>query len=179
VSLGLLLALALGASACGGNGSGDDARLRELARPVADPARLSDLGSEVLGGGQDAFDRQLGALRGHPIVVNKWASWCGPCRAEFPIFARAAETMEDEVAFLGVDSLDNLDDATEFLDERPLPYPSFFDPEGKLARSFRGERVAPVTAFYDRDGELTYTKQGPYTSQQALLDDVERYAGAR
>src|SRR5687768_4788167 len=55
------------------------------------PAKLSGLhaqAGELLGGGPEAFDRRLRALRGHPVVINKWASWCGPCRSEFPYFQR-------------------------------------------------------------------------------------------
>ena len=59
-------------------------------------------------------------LRGHPVVVNKWGSWCGPCRAEFPYFQRQAIEHGKKVAFLGVDGKDNDANAEEFLKEFPV-----------------------------------------------------------
>ena len=89
-------------------------------------AALHDQASELLDGGADAFKARLAKLRGYPVVVNKWASWCGPCRAEFPYFQRqVARSTAREVAFLGVDSNDNDGDAREFLSEYPVTYPSY------------------------------------------------------
>ena len=131
---------------------------------------------EILDGGADAYEAQLRELRGYPIVVNKWASWCGPCRFEFPFFQRLARRYGKRIAFLAVDSRDSKDDARRFLAKFPVPYPSFFDPDGKIARSFRGDRVSPETAFYDSKGELVYTKPGGYASQATIAQDISRYA---
>ena len=108
----------------------------------------------MLDGGVDAFKARLGDQRGHPVVVNQWASWCGPCRFEFPFFARQASKYADRVAFLGVDSQDSRADAKAFLEQRPVPYPQYFDPDGSIARVFRGGRAFPTTAFYDAAGKL-------------------------
>jgi cytochrome c biogenesis protein CcmG/thiol:disulfide interchange protein DsbE len=132
--------------------------------------------SEIVSGGVPAFRRQLESIRGYPVVVNKWASWCGPCRFEFPFFQRLARTRGARVAFLAVDSRDNRGDGARFLRRFPVPYPSFFDPDGKVAQAFRGDRVSPTTAFYDRKGELVFTKQGGYASESAIARDVDRYA---
>lgn len=143
--------------------------------------RVYSSGGRLQDGGAPAFESQLARLRGYPVVVNKWAAWCGPCRFEFPFFQRLVQRRGKQVAFLGVDSRDVRDDAEKFLRRYPVPYPSFFDPDGEVARVFRGDRVAPTTAFYDRSGQLVYTKQGGYDSLRAIADDVERYAvgGAR
>jgi cytochrome c biogenesis protein CcmG/thiol:disulfide interchange protein DsbE len=133
--------------------------------------------NQLLDGGADAFKRRVAELRGYPIVVNKWASWCGPCRAEFPVFQQAAVQEAERVAFLGVDSTDNEADANTFLADFPLPYPSFKDPDLKVARVFNGVGAFPTTAFYDREGKLAYVHQGPYDSVDALLRDVRRYTG--
>ena len=132
--------------------------------------------NKLLDGGPEAFSARVDQLRGYPIVVNKWASWCGPCRAEFPVFQKAAVQEAERVAFVGVDSSDNDEDARTFLTDFPLPYPSYRDPDLKVARVFNGVGAFPTTAFYDKTGKLAYVHQGPYDSVDELLADVRRYA---
>jgi cytochrome c biogenesis protein CcmG, thiol:disulfide interchange protein DsbE len=138
--------------------------------------RLYANGDELIAGGADELHDRIAALRGHPVVVNVWASWCGPCRFEFPDLQRVAAKLGDEVAFLGVDHDDSDDAARTFLDELPLPYPSITDPDGEVKQEL-GVVGLPDTAFYDAQGKLVYVKQGPYTSADELQADVERYAG--
>ena len=133
--------------------------------------------NKLLGGGADAFRRRIAELRGYPVVVNKWASWCGPCRREFPVFQKAATQEAKRVAFVGVNSTDNDDDARAFLQEFPLPFPSYKDPDLKVAGVFNGVGAFPTTAFYDRRGKVAYVHQGPYDSVESLLSDVNKYAG--
>ncbi len=93
--------------------------------------------SQILAGGPKAF-RRLGSLRGYPVVVNQWASWCGPCRSEFPFFQRLAHRYRPRVAFLGVDSNDTRPEAAAFLKQLPVPYPTYSDPGASIARLFHG-----------------------------------------
>ena len=143
------------------------------------PAPLASLHREanrLLPGGADAFRARVRGLRGHPVVVNKWASWCEPCRQEFPYFQKLSIELGREVAFLGVASNDNADDAREFLGRFPVSFPSYDDPDQRIAQVFNGHLVFPATAFYDREGELTFLKQGGYESEARLREDIERYA---
>jgi cytochrome c biogenesis protein CcmG/thiol:disulfide interchange protein DsbE len=180
-AIAALVALAAFCSGCGGDeppSAVTPAQFKASLQGAPPPlARLYSRPSEIVNGGPAAFRRQLASLRGYPVVVNKWASWCGPCRFEFPFFQRLARRMGTRVAFMGVDSLDSRDGAKRFLARYPVPYPSFFDPKGEVAKVFRGERVAPTTAFYDRSGELVFTKQGGYASESAIKKDLDRYAG--
>lgn len=137
---------------------------------------LRDQSGRLLDGGKQAFEKRLRELRGHPVVVNKWASWCPPCRAEFPYFARQAASSGHRVAFLGVDSQDVDADARRFLAEKPVPYPSYSDPEQEVAGVFGGRAAFPTTAFYDSKGRLAYLKQGGYSSERKLAQDIDRYA---
>src|SRR5918992_1141239 len=89
---------------------------RALAGAPAPLAELHAQANELLDGGADAFRRRLTRLRGHPVVVNKWASWCAPCREEFPFLQRQSVERGREVAFIGVDSDDNDEAARRFLD---------------------------------------------------------------
>ena len=139
-------------------------------------AALEAQANRLLGGGTAAFGKQVAALHGHPIVVNQWASWCGPCRFEFPFFQRLAGQYRGRVAFLGVDAQDNKGDAQAFLKQRPLPYPSYFDLNASTARTFKGGLAWPTTAFYDARGKLTHTHPGAYATQAKLDADIRRYA---
>lgn len=138
-------------------------------------ARLYANGDALLDGGPEAFEQQLAELEGYPVVVNKWASWCGPCRFEFPFFQEQAAKHGKRVAFIGVDADDAEAAAETFLEDFPLPYPSFSDPDDEIGKLFKGFYF-PSTAFYDSSGELVHTRTGPYESGEELAADIERYA---
>jgi cytochrome c biogenesis protein CcmG/thiol:disulfide interchange protein DsbE len=133
-------------------------------------------GPQLLEGGVQAFKSEIEELRGRPVVVNKWASWCSPCRAEFPHLRRQAVRRRGEVAFLGVNSNDNDAAAREFLQENPVPFRSFKDPDSKIAGEMKAAQAFPATAFYDRRGRLEYVRQGVYSTEAQLAEDIERYA---
>ena len=149
---------------------------KALAGSPAPLASLHAQGNKLLSGGEDAYEKRVAALRGFPIVVNVWASWCGPCRYEFPAFQQAAAKYGKRVAFLGVDSQDSDDAAATFLQEAPVPYPSYTDPDEEIVDSIGVTRGLPATAFYDRDGELVYSTYIPYENASELRTDLERYA---
>jgi cytochrome c biogenesis protein CcmG, thiol:disulfide interchange protein DsbE len=151
----------------------------ERSAPTASPRPAGGLAAQagrLLGGGPPAFRAQLRALRGMPVVVNQWASWCGPCRYEFPFFARVAQSYAGRVAFLGVDAQDTRDAALRFLQRYRTPYPHYFDPSTAIAREFKGGFAWPTTAFYDADGRLTEIHAGGYASQARLEGDIRRFA---
>jgi cytochrome c biogenesis protein CcmG/thiol:disulfide interchange protein DsbE len=130
----------------------------------------------LVDGGRDAFEAYLAKQKGRPVVVNKWASWCGPCRAELPFFGRQAKRLKGKVAFVGVNSSDNDGDARDFLAHYPVPFPSFRDPDLEVAASFNGVQAFPTTAYYDREGELAYVHQGQYLKESDLVEDIDKYA---
>jgi cytochrome c biogenesis protein CcmG/thiol:disulfide interchange protein DsbE len=132
--------------------------------------------NQLLDGGPKAFEERLAALKGHPVVVNKWGSWCGPCREELPYFQRQAVEHGKRVAFLGVDVQESKSQGRDLLEELPVTYPSYWDPRLTISAVFNGVAGTPATAFYDAAGELAYLKQGAYLSERDLADDIRRYA---
>jgi cytochrome c biogenesis protein CcmG/thiol:disulfide interchange protein DsbE len=174
-----LPALALFAAGCGASGGDYGGRHPDYGKALAgSPPALAALhrqADQLLSGGQDAYESRIAALHGYPVVVNVWASWCGPCRFEFPSLQRLSAKFGKRVAFLGVNSLDSDDAAKTFLSEVPVPYPSYTDADQSIKTSL-GARGFPDTAFYNRSGELVLLKQGQYPDEKALQADIERCA---
>ena len=143
------------------------------------PPRLAALhrqASDLLPGGKPAFEQRLAGLKGYPTVLNGWASWCGPCRFEFPFFQSVGVTYGKQVAFVGLDVTDNTGDARRFLGQFPVPYPSYQDDRGTTMMSLVPTAGLPNTVFFNRRGKKTYVHQGGYPSQAKLAADVRRYA---
>jgi cytochrome c biogenesis protein CcmG, thiol:disulfide interchange protein DsbE len=130
--------------------------------------------ASFLPGGREASEARIDKA-GKPVVVNKWASWCGPCRLEFPFFRSQAEKRKGEVVFIGVNSNDNRGDAEQFLKEEPVPFKHFEDPKLEIAAAFNAVQAFPSTAFYDSEGELAFVHQGGYSDEETLAKDIERY----
>jgi cytochrome c biogenesis protein CcmG, thiol:disulfide interchange protein DsbE len=179
----LAVAITAAALAFGACGSGDESTAAKppdyraaLAGAPKPLARLYSHGDRLVTAGTQAFQAQLDALRGYPIVVNKWASWCEPCRREFPYLQRLSARFGAHVAFVGVDANDSNAAAKTFLGEFPLPYPSFTDPDQDISRLLGATAGFPATAFYDRSGQRVFVKQGPYASQADLAADISHHA---
>lgn len=178
----LLATAAAGLMACGGGQDGPgnpESRATDYERALADAPRplaaLYEQGNELLPGGVEAYERRLLALRGYPVVVNKWASWCWPCRTEFPLLQELAAERGERIAFLGINSRDSEAAARTFLEQLPVPYPSYSDPDHEIG-DLLGAREFPATGFYDSDGELVYVRRGQYASKEELAADIDRYA---
>jgi thiol-disulfide isomerase/thioredoxin len=113
--------------------------------------------------------QQLGRqLRGTPIVVNIWSSWCGPCRSEAPYLGVAANAYRNQVQFLGVDILDQRGAAKSFMERYDWTFPSVFDERGEI-RDRLGFIGQPETLFYNAAGQLVQTWIGSVTAK--VLDD--------
>jgi cytochrome c biogenesis protein CcmG, thiol:disulfide interchange protein DsbE len=178
IALGLALTLALLLAGCGGSG-GEGGKHPDYAMALAgSPPPLAALhrqAGRLLPGGTNAYEKRIAALHGYPIVVNVWASWCGPCRYEFPTLQNLSARYGRRVAFLGVSSEDSESESEEFLEEDPVPYPSYYDRDGDVKESIGG-RGFPDLAFYNRDGELVYFRPGPFAKQSELSEAVEQCA---
>jgi cytochrome c biogenesis protein CcmG/thiol:disulfide interchange protein DsbE len=177
----LALALALVAAGCGNSDPKSAAPPQaEVKKALAGaPPKLSALhnqANQLIGGQKAEFDRRMAELRGYPVVVNKWASWCAPCRGEFPAFQKAGLQLGKRVAFLGLDGQDNDGNARKFLTQFPVTYPSYRDPDLKISSRIQAGIAFPTTIFFDKNGKLVYAHPGPYKTAADLIADIKRYA---
>jgi thiol-disulfide isomerase/thioredoxin len=117
------------------------------------------------------YRQLLTQLHGTPVVVNVWASWCGPCITEAPLLHQAAAD-HPNMQFLGVDILDTKDGAAGFIQKYAISYPSVFNPTGDIRDSL-GLLGQPHTLFYDASGALRATVSGPL-GQEDLDQDLAK-----
>jgi thiol-disulfide isomerase/thioredoxin len=147
---------------------------RSAAEPVAEDG-LPDVTLPCLGGGRDVA---VARLRG-PLVVNLWASWCGPCRSEMPILQRFHERFADRVPIIGVDYEDvQVGAAFDLVRESEVTYPLLADPQSTLqgAGPFPGRMGLPLFAFVDEQGRATVVAGG-VDSLDELVELVDTHLG--
>jgi cytochrome c biogenesis protein CcmG/thiol:disulfide interchange protein DsbE len=131
----------LASAACGGGGTQD--------------ARTGQAAPALTGKALDGTSVDLSSLRGKPVIVNFWASWCTPCRDEFPLFAAKLAELgpTDGLQVIGVLYKDQPELARQFLADTGASWPTVDDPDGTLARVYR-VAAPPQTYFIDKDGVL-------------------------
>jgi thiol-disulfide isomerase/thioredoxin len=172
--IALIGALGLLADACAGGASGGPGSSTGPEQPAMNAARAALLPSNAYAlpdFDYTTYQQLLGQLGGTPVLVNIWASWCGPCKTEAPDLARAARAYGSRVQFLGIDVQDARSSAVGFMHTYGWTYPSVSDRDGAI-RDRLGLIGQPVTLFYDARGTLVSTWQGPITPEEltARLD---------
>ncbi len=155
--------------------SGVLATERLLASSPPPLAALHSQASRLLGWAP-ALETRVRALRGYPIVVDAWATWCTACEAEFSLMASASARYGTRVAFIGVDYAD-YGNGRSYLASHYLSYPSYqADPGGLTAFLPGGVDALPTTFFVNRDGKVVNIHTGEYASQGSLDADIQQFA---
>lgn len=111
----------------------------------------------------------LAQLKGRPVVINFWATWCGPCAEEHPVMVWAAQEFKNRAQFLGVVFEDTPENALKFLQERGGTMPQLVDPKSQMAVDY-GTSGVPETYFIDRQGIIRGKHVGPIDPQTLRAD---------
>ncbi|GIG63874.1 TlpA family protein disulfide reductase [Phytomonospora endophytica] len=184
-TVAVLAALALFTSACSGPSGDVDAppageQATDWGVPCPEPSgtpgggdAFTTLTLPCLGGGTVAGE-PMPLAAGTPMVVNVWASWCGPCRDELPAVESFAT--KGTVGVLGVNTQDTQEAARAIVEDFALTFPSRYDPDGELLAVI-GKRVLPVTLLITAEGTVAHTYTGPALTEDALAGLVKEHLG--
>ncbi len=110
---------------------------------------------------------EIEEIKGNPLVINLWASWCTPCRKEMPFLQEMWEEYKKRgVIFLGINVLDDKSNALKFIETERISFPNLYDAEGKILGTYSLTSL-PVTLFVDRKGFIKHKEYGPYIGKEA------------
>ncbi|ASS76264.1 hypothetical protein CIG75_15815 [Tumebacillus algifaecis] len=137
---------------------------KETENKAGDVAEMPVVGYRAPAFELQTFDGQtvkLSDLKGKPVVLNFWASWCGPCRDEMPDLETVHKQYGDRVQFYGINltSQDNLDKAKAFMKEMGVSFPSLMDADEKTAKAYRTFSI-PMTYGIDQNGIVSEIHKG-------------------
>ena len=138
------------------------------------PKAMPDVTLNCLG--SDA-SRDLRRLAGRPMLINVWASWCGPCKVELPLLAQAHREWGDEVAFLGIDAQDASAEAWKSLTAAGIDYPQLEDPTGRTRAAFGWTSGLPLTVFVDAQGRMVGTERKAFRTYSEVTAALRRHLG--
>lgn len=142
--------------------------LDDMADPASSPSGRG-LGAIRLPCLTPGPDVDLAQLRGRPVLVNIWASWCGPCRKEMPLLTEAHARFGDQIQFVGLNTADSPTVAAGFLEKYDVRYPQLADSNNVLLERLRIPGL-PVTLILDADGTVLERHIGPFEGSE--LDDL-------
>lgn len=137
---------------------------------------------DLTGEGLDGESLDVADYRGKPVVVVVWGAWCGPCVGEAPEVVEAAEELDGDAQFLGINLRDpDPAQAQAFVRNFDVPYPSIYAPDGKAMLAFGGvlaPNSIPSFVVLDGEGRVAATILGKLPSVQTLVDVTRDVAGA-
>jgi thiol-disulfide isomerase/thioredoxin len=178
VSLVWLLVLGIAMSGCAGiEETGTKGYVAGGGGIVVVPA--SERTSPATAAGETLEGRSLSLeeLRGKPVVVNIWSSWCGPCRGEQPLLNTASEELSGRAVFVGVNIRENsLKTALAYARKAAIPYESIHSPDSAALLGLGPSVMAlgmPATVVLDREGHIAAMVSGAITSHKTLVDLVD------
>ncbi|MCS6935955.1 MAG: TlpA family protein disulfide reductase [Candidatus Bipolaricaulota bacterium] len=119
----------------------------------------------------DGSTLTLTQLRGRKAILNFWASWCGPCRAEMPHLESLYQRYKERLLVVGINIAEESETVRRFLERVRVTYPVLLDAQGRVARAY-GVIAQPATYWIDERGQIIYRKFGAYSPSE--LEDIAR-----
>lgn len=133
--------------------------------PAATPTRIGSMAPDFSLADLDGNPVRLADLRGRPVIVNFWASWCGPCVEEFPLLRdAAARHADDGLAIVGIVFQDRSEAARDFMARNGGTWPAAMDPGDRVASAY-GILGPPETFFIGRDGAIVARQIGQFSAE--------------
>jgi thiol-disulfide isomerase/thioredoxin len=129
----------------------------EMGSPAPDFELLSLDGEQV----------KLSDFKGKPVLINFWATWCGPCRLEMPLFQKYHDNYRDDLTILAINMGESIDEASAFASEEGLNLPILLDRMGVVEELYR-VRGLPSTYFIDEKADIKFLHLGAVTEDQLL-----------
>lgn len=151
----------------GGLTSGDD---KQVAKKVEDLPEMPEVGYRAPAFELQTFDGKtvkLSDLKGKPVVLNLWASWCGPCRSEMPDLEQAYQQHKDKIQFYGINftASDQEEAALAMMKELGVTFPSLKDPSGDVFQRYQAVSI-PTTYAIDKNGMVVEKRVGAISKIQ-------------
>ena len=122
----------------------------------------------------DGKSISLGELRGRPVILNFWASWCGPCVFEMPFMQEIHEAWSDKsLVLLAINIGESPSQVQKFMEEKQLSFPVLLDIDGQVGGQY-SIRAIPTTVFIDKDGIIQLMRIGAFPSKEALEKELSK-----
>ncbi len=107
----------------------------------------------------------LADFKGKPVVLNFWATWCGPCKEELPLFEKMWNKFkEKDVVFIGVNVMDDKTNASEFIKNTGITYTTLYDQQGEVSSKYKVVAL-PATFFINKEGKIAIKNYGPFVGK--------------
>ncbi len=147
--------------------------------PAPTPVRGTGVGNaapDFRFNGSDGKTVSLSDLRGHPVVVNFWASWCGPCQAEMPLLedlSRDTSLRDKGLVFYGVDIGEKEATVQSFMSAHGFTFPVLLDARQDIAEAYN-IRAIPATFFIDKDGVIKARRDGAFANKVEIARELAK-----